>query len=300
MMKNYFIIAFTLSFGLSFAQTTYNGNGNSGFGGVIGPSSMTIDDDGSTITFEITRGPGEFFDTLVIYLDTATGGRTSIDGDVNDQGDQLRRAISSAGYDDSVLGFPAGFEPDFALGIETGFGGVWSIPASGVVGDNGLPFVASLNSTLMLSNDATFTLEVDWSELGLTSADSFRFIGIYLNASNGFTSDEAYGSPVPGGNIGGSDFTFTSSFEYGITLDVMEFDSTKNIKVINDKLLVNDYQGKLNINVIDITGKIIKAISTTSLSNSFSTDLNLSGSQLYFITVEGYNFTKTLKVLSKK
>ena len=296
-MKNYFSILFSLAICLSFAQTTYNGNGNTGFGGVIGPGSMTIDDDGTTITFEVTRGPGEFFDALVIYLDTSTGGRTSIDADLNDQGDPLRRAISSAGDNASVLSFPAGFEPDYAMAVETGFGGLWSIPASGVIGDNDLPFVTSLESSLTLSSDATFTLEVDWTELGLTSLDGFRFIGIYLNATNGFTSDEAFGSDVAGGNIGGSDFAFTSSFEYGNTLSIEEFNSEVTAGIVNNSLIVNNYIGDLNVNVFDVLGKAIKSINTVSDSKSFSTLLDLSKNQLYFIRVEGVNFNKTLKVI---
>ena len=296
-MKNYFSILFSLAICLSFAQTTYNGNGNTGFGGVIGPGSMTIDDDGTTITFEVTRGPGEFFDALVIYLDTSTGGRTSIDADLNDQGDPLRRAISSAGDNASVLSFPAGFEPDYAMAVETGFGGLWSIPASGVIGDNDLPFVTSLESSLTLSSDATFTLEVDWTELGLTSLDGFRFIGIYLNATNGFTSDEAFGSDVGGGNIGGSDFAFTSSFEYGNTLSIEEFNSEVTAGIVNNSLIVNNYIGDLNVNVFDVLGKAIKSINTVSDSKSFSTLLDLSKNQLYFIRVEGVNFNKTLKVI---
>ncbi|WCO02763.1 T9SS type A sorting domain-containing protein [Psychroserpens ponticola] len=297
MMKNYLLILFSLTAFLSFSQTTYNGNGNTGFGGVIGPGSITINDDGTTITLEVTRGSGEFNDALVIYLDTSTGGRTSIDADVNDQGDDLRRAISSAGDNASVLSFPAGFEPDYAMAIDTNFGGLWSIPETGMIGDNGLVYQTSLNSTLTAASDMTFTLDVDWTELGLTSIDSFKFIGIYLNAGNGYTSDEAFGSSIAGGNVAGNDLTFTSNFEYSNTLSVSQFDTKNNIKVANNILFINNYIGDLNISVVDITGKKIKTLTAYSDSNTLKMPLGLPKNQLYVMHIEGSNFNKTMKIV---
>ena len=281
----------------AFAQTSYNGNGNSGFGGVIGPGSMTIDDDGTTITFEITRGPAEFFDAMVLYIDSTPGGRSAIDGDINDQNDPLRRAISSAGDNASVLTFPAGFEADYAMAVDTNFGGLWSIPATGTVGNDELPFVAPLESTLTMSSDLVFTLEVDWAELGLTSTGGFKFIGIYLNANNGFTSDEAFGSDISGGNIGGNDFTFLSNFEYGNTLSIEDFNTETNLKVINNTLSVTNYLGSLNVNIYDVLGKRVNSIQAFSNENDFNIPLDLQKNQLYFIRVDGQNFSETIKVI---
>ncbi|WP_456441134.1 hypothetical protein [Psychroserpens sp.] len=296
-MKNYFTILFSLAVCLSFSQTTYNGNGNTGFGGVIGPGSMTINNDGTTLTFEVTRGPGEFFDALVFYIDSTTGGRLTIDGDVNDQNDPLRRAISSAGDNASVLTFPAGFEVDYALAIDSNFGGLWAIPPFGTVGNGELQYVASLESTLTMSSDASFTFEVDWAELALAPTGDFKFIGIYLNSNNGFTSDEAFGSDIAGGNIGGSNFTFTSYFEYANTLSIEDFESKANAKIVNNTLIINNYIGDLNVNIFDVLGRNINTIKTRSESNSFNTPLNLSDNQLYFIRIEGVSFTKTIKMI---
>lgn len=298
MIKNYATLLCSLLVCVCFSQTTFNGNGNTGFGGVIGPSTMVVNDNGTTLTFTITRGPGEFFDALVIYLDTTTGGRISIDVDVNDQADPLRRAISSAGFDDSVLSFPPGFEPDFAFGIDTSFGGLWSIPATGIVGDGDLPFLTALNSTLVAASDTSFTFDVDWSELGLTNTDSFDFIGIYLNPNNGFTSDEAYGSDVIGGNIGGNDYTFTSFFTYSNTLSSSELNAEREIKLVNNQLIVSNYQGDLNVKVIDINGRLINQITTFSTSNDFSIPIQLPKNQILIVSVTGENFNKTLKVVS--
>ncbi|MEY8847272.1 T9SS type A sorting domain-containing protein [Psychroserpens sp. XS_ASV72] len=297
MMKNYFIILFCFLTSIGFAQSMYSGNGNSGFGGVIGTGSLSIDDDGTTITFQVTKGSAGFFDAMVIYLDTAPGGRAAIDSDVNDQQDPLRRAISSAGDNASVLTFPTGFEPDYAMAIDVNFGGLWSIPASGPVGNDELPYQTALNSTLSDANDASFTFDVDWSELGLTSSDGFKFVAIYLNANNGFTSDESFGSDIAGGNVGGNDLMFMSFFEYGDTLSNAEFDTNNSIKVADNTLLINNYTGNLNINVYDITGKTIKTVSTASQSDNFKLPLGLSSNQIYMVAVEGSNFKKTLKVI---
>jgi len=297
MMKNYLAFLFSFTICLSFAQSTYNGNGNTGFGGVIGPGTMTINDDGTTLTFEVTRGSGEFFDALVFYIDSTTGGRSVIDSDVNDQNDPLRRAISSTGDNASVLNFPAGFETDYALAINTDFGGLWAIPPFGTVNNGELQFVQSLESTLTMSNATSFTFEVDWAELALTSTGGFKFIGVYLNADNGFTSDEAFGTDIVGGNIGGSDYTFTSYFEYENTLNLEDFDPKTTVKVINNTLAVTNYIGDLKVNVFDILGQKIKTITTKSESNNFRTPLDLNNHQLYFIRIDGTNFTKTIKVV---
>ncbi|NRA91323.1 MAG: T9SS type A sorting domain-containing protein [Psychroserpens sp.] len=297
-MKYFYLTLFTIiTINLGFAQTTYNGNGNTGFGGVIGPGSLIIDDDGTTITFEITRGSGQFFDALVLYIDSTTGGRSAIDGDVNDTQDPLRNAISSAGANASALTFPAGFEADYALAVDTSFGGLWAIPATNPVGDGELAFVDSANSTLSMASDTSFTLEVDWAELGITSADGFKFIGIYLNAGNGFTSDEAFGSDIPGGNLGSNDFTFLSNFEYGNTLSTDQFEAGQNIRVVNNTLEIKDYIGSLRLNVYDITGKLIREIDTYSQSNFETIPLDLSSQQIYLLNIEGSDFSKTMKVI---
>lgn len=299
MIKNYFALVFSLVTCLTFAQTTYNGNGNTGFGGVIGPGTLTIDDDGTTITFEVTRGPAEFFDALVLYIDSTTGGRAAIDADVNDQNDPLRRAISSAGDNASVLTFPANFEADYALAVDTNFGGLWAIPPVGPVNNGELQFVTSLESTLSMSSDASFTLEVDWSELGITPADSFKFIGIYLNANNGFTSDEAFGSDIMGGNVGGSDLTFQSSFTYSNTLSVTAVNENDGIKLANNTLFVNDYIGAFDLVITDITGKIVRNTSFVSTSETLEIPLNLPKDQLYILRVEGTNVNKIMKVIMR-
>ncbi|QTY26935.1 T9SS type A sorting domain-containing protein [Flavobacterium sp. CS20] len=195
------------------AQTTYNGNGNSGFGDVVGSSTLEFSDDGTTITGVFTKGSGDFNDAMVVYISTGAAGRSVIDGTVNDQGDNLRRAISSAGTDASDITFPPGFQATHAIAIDVTFGGLWSIPSSGSVGDNGLVYIKTVGNPANTTS-ASFTFSFDWSDIGLTGSDKFEFVITYLNPSNGFLSDEGYGDGLPTGNPGSANVTFTGFRNY--------------------------------------------------------------------------------------
>lgn len=298
MMKNYFF-ALLFCFAVSVtAQVSYNGNGNSGFGGVIGTGTLVINDNGTTITMEVTRGNGQFFDAMVLYLDTSPGGRTSIDGDVNDQGDALRRAISSAGVDASVLTFPAGFEPDYAIAVDAGFGGLWAIPASGPVGDNELPFQTPVNSTMTDASDTSFTMDVDWAELGLTSSDSFDFIGIYLNSGNGFTSDESFGSPISGGNVGGNDLDFTGFFTYSNTLGT-DNELLSNVKIVTNNKQINvlGVNKEVSLEVYNMLGQNVYNRESIFVSDSQIIELNNLNAGMYLLRIGHNGNTKTFKIL---
>ena len=195
-MKTKLLFTFLLVLSIQYviAQVTYNGNGNSGFTGAVGQSSMTVNDDGTTITFNFTKGSGDFNDILVLYIDTGATGRNMIDSNVNDNGDPTRTAISNGDVDNtaSVITFPAFFEASYAIGISTGYGGLWSIPSTGSIGNNGLPHIVSVNSTMTVNTDATFSFDVDWIKLGLTNTDSFSFVGLYVSGT-AWNSDEGYG-----------------------------------------------------------------------------------------------------------
>lgn len=185
------------------AQAVYPGNGNTGFGGVLGTGLFSINDNGTTITLNFTQGGGGFNDAVVIYIDS--------DGSVNipstalltDQGDDLRRAISGYnGSSNSTINFPVGFAPDYAIAFSTviGFGGLWQLTPFGSHG-----FLTSVNLT-PTSNPAAgvFTIDFDWTDIGLTGDpyDGFTFVGTYLNPVNAFRANEFIGVTDVGGNPG--------------------------------------------------------------------------------------------------
>jgi hypothetical protein len=215
------------------ADVVYSGSGTSGFGGPIGGSSMTWTDNGSTVAVSFTKGTTDVFnDVFVIYLDTIAGGRSTIGTAVNDRapGDRHRAGISymEAGTG-KTLTFPTGFAADYAIAITaggSGFGGLWSIPASGSVGNNGLGFISAVDAFPSPGHptsitQASFNFAFDLAEIGLApnSGASIKFAATYLNpyggdGNLGFASNEGYGGGFGGSNIGQNDFAFTSTLTY--------------------------------------------------------------------------------------
>jgi hypothetical protein len=210
----------TYNFTTTAAKTTLTGNGGGGFGGPVGGSVLKIGDDGTNILFHFTKGAGDLNDVLVLYISNGITGRSMIDGEVNDQKDDLRRAISSAGDNASELYFPIGFEATHAIAINLGFGGLWSIPATGAVGNNGLAYVNSVNSTLSTAGQTDFYFGISFTNLGLDAADPYSILGIYLNGGNGYTSNEGYGFTASS-NIGTDNLAFTSYFTFPDDLEVV-------------------------------------------------------------------------------
>lgn len=165
----------------------YAGNGNTGFGGTIGNGILTLTDDGTNINGHLTFGGG-FNNTLVIYVDTGASGGFTTTTNFADTGDGTRKAISgyNGGSQRSVMTFTNGFTPKFAVGISSGFGGLWQL-ANG--GNNSLPFVTSVNY-----NNGNGNFSIPATSLGLTNgqAANIRIFGTYISDS-GYRSTEAIG-----------------------------------------------------------------------------------------------------------
>src|SRR5215469_12397220 len=96
-LRGSLIVAITSGFaGYATAQSTYHGNGNSTWNGAIGLGTLTLSDNGTTISGSLTTGGGLGGNAFVLYLQTAAGGFSTTSG-FNDNGDQLRSAISGYG-----------------------------------------------------------------------------------------------------------------------------------------------------------------------------------------------------------
>jgi len=196
-------------------QVNYSGNGNIGFGGVLGNGSFDINDDGTTVTLTFNRGTDNFGDALVVYIDSKSGGFASTSS-FTDTGDKNRKAIS--GYDGSnrsTVNFPTGFRPDYAIsaivandeGVD--FAGLWELKS----GTHN--FIKSVNISSTDPAASSYDMTFDFTDVGTSSgAESFGFVASYLNQANAFRSDEAIGDGIASGNPGASPVTFDTYFQY--------------------------------------------------------------------------------------
>jgi hypothetical protein len=197
---------------------TFVGNGTNSFGGAIGQGNITLSDDGTRVLGTITRGPGAFDDTLVLYLDSTAGGFSNTAA-FSDGGDALRQAISGfdGGANRSVLTNPPGFLPDYAIALSPGesFGGLWRLNAGG---NNSLEFVTVVDLTPVGDTSASlysFSFEVNAIGLPVRCNCSFTFLGTYISTT-GYRSAEA----LPGGVLGmpgWNPFTATNVATYTIS-----------------------------------------------------------------------------------
>ncbi len=190
-----------ISLSLPIQAATYSGNGNSGFGGPIGLGSLTLTDDGTTVSGTVNKGPNGFNDVLVLYINSIGGGFSDTSG-FADGADGLRKSISGfdGGANRSLLTMPSGFLPDYAIALgpsSDNFGGLWQLANGGA---NSLNFVASVNLNPTGNNNSpTYTFSFNVSQIGLTpnSGVTFGLLGTYTSNS-GFRSDEA----IAGNDVG--------------------------------------------------------------------------------------------------
>jgi hypothetical protein len=191
------------------------GNGESGFGGVLGTGTIQIDNDASgALDFTFTKGSSDFNDAVVIYIQAGASGFSST-ANFTDDADPLRSAIS--GYRSgttplrSVLNFNGtnGMTPNYAVALDTAFGGLWQLAENA-----SLPFVKSvgLNPTGSATASA-YTFSFNVSDIGLTpnSGESFKFYATYLNSGNVFRSNEAFGGGFGESNPGYASVTMSNA-----------------------------------------------------------------------------------------
>lgn len=298
------ITLFALIFVGATAQTNYNGNGNAGFAEPVGGSNMTINDDGDIVTLTFNKGIGDFNNEMVIYLDSRVGGFASTANFADpDAGDKLRRAITGAGIFDggtrSVVNFPSGFEADFAIAVNTSFGGLWEL-----VENAQFPFITGVGNPLN-STDASFVMSFNKTDIGIGSEDiiTFNFVVTYMDAFGGngvFRSDEGYGSGLPTGNPGTADVTFTSSEVYDSTLNLVDnnFNALKT-NLQNNSLIVEGLNGNASIELFNLLGQNVLQVKNVSISNSASFNLGNVSKGIYLARVSFEGQVKTFKLVNR-
>lgn len=194
----------------------YSGNGNSDWGGAIGNGTLSITDDGTTISGALTIG-STINNALVIYIQAGSGGFASTAG-FNDAQDPLRKTIS--GYngpgEQSVLTFAGGFAPNYAIALQPDdgidFGGLWQLTNGG---NNSLPFIQSINlNPTGTGAPGIYTFSFPASAIGLTPGvrADIQLFGTYISDS-GYRSPEAIAGNLSGA-AGWNPFTNTAYATY--------------------------------------------------------------------------------------
>jgi hypothetical protein len=204
--------------------TTYLGNGNTGFGGVIGDATLAITNNSSLINFVLNAGasfgndddlvmyidsvPGGFSDTST-FADNTDGGHIAISGeDSNNSGD-------GGASTQTVATFPTGFLADYALVVDPtdSFAGLYQL-ASG--GNGSLVYQSSAATNYSNPSTNTYDFQLHAADLGLTGA-TFSFVGTLIsqtayrsNETFGNSSTTASGGSAPNAGFNGTQ-TFTSS-----------------------------------------------------------------------------------------
>lgn len=191
------------------AQSTYNGDGATGFGGPVGKGVLTFTSNGTTLTGTINQGnlPSGFNDELVIYINDKAGGftTTSTFTDTGTGGDTLRGAVSglSNGANGATvvrapLNFAPGFGADYAIALSPAkaqFGALYTLDnvANFTYGSNGTNGSANLTPT-GTNTAATYTFSIPLSLIG--SPTSFQFATTYLDGAGAYRSNEAFGNTI--------------------------------------------------------------------------------------------------------
>jgi hypothetical protein len=192
--------------GVGTYSNSVSGSG-SNFGNVLGGGSFSLTQTGGAISLSFTKGAGSFNDAVVIYFDPDGGSPAGFadTGGFTDNADGLRRAIS--GFDGgsrSTLFFAPGFNATHVIafkpfGAGNGFGGLWQLANGG-----SHPFLASVSLTPE-TNNPTYTMGFNMSDLGLTPGQNFNFVATYI-AESGFRSSEFLGvASGPANNPGYTD-----------------------------------------------------------------------------------------------
>ena len=189
------------------SPTTFNGNGNTGFGGAVGNGNLVLSDNGTNLTITLNSASALGGNDLVLYIDSIAGGYSSTAG-FNDAADGGRSAISGySGSGQSVLTFASGFSADYAIDIGNTYASLFGLNNGG---NNSLNWIAGASQ----SGSSPYTLVIPLTDLGLTpgTGQTIELFGTFVSES-GYRSTEALAGNDTGAQ-GWNAFTQTSFAAY--------------------------------------------------------------------------------------
>jgi hypothetical protein len=196
----------------------YPGNLNTSHGGEVGNGSLTLSDNGITVSATFTRGTAPFDGDLVLFIDCVPGGFTST-STFTDTSSELTRAISGlndTGTKRNIANFAPGFAADYAVAVGVNPGGViyrLTQTSSG-------PAIEWVGSAYLSPTDqqiaSAYTFRFDWQQIGLprSRTNFFKFEALYASALGG-RSLESFES-VSGSGGWGATLNFSNYDVYGV------------------------------------------------------------------------------------
>lgn len=216
MIKKYSFVLLLVGSLLSAEAQTFSGNGGTGFGGVLGGSTLTVTENSGVFTFSLQTGSTFSGNNIVFYFDTQPGVGFADTSTFSDNADPGRTAIS--GFQDpgrTVATFASGFTADFAVSLEPTFAGLFNLESGG---DGSHVFVANTNLT---GSGTNFSFTVNAMDIGIVPGQTFNMVATLIS-STAYRSNETIGSSttVPGtsGDAPNAGFSGTTTFNESLTV----------------------------------------------------------------------------------
>lgn len=321
-MKKLLLVLCVLFSTFVFAQTSvYPGNGKNSFGGPVGQGNLSITDNGTSLTFTLTKGPGNLNDIVVFYVDITAGfGLTSTAG-LNRVATKYERAVSTKrgnNTDSSVLIFPADFAPDAALAFDKDGGKTYFFPPAflqqGTMVDGNDPQVTPTGT----ATSPTYSQTISKANLNLSNGPiTFKFFGTYISES-AYRSNESFGDNFagyrllqPAADVAWNPYTVTGYFTYSSTtlpVKVVDLKAVKNKEgvqvnwTVANESNIDEYEVQRSLNGTQFsTIGTIKAKNSAATSTYSYTDANATkGTNYYRLSVVEKGKKELSKVVSIK
>lgn len=271
---------------------TFPGNGNTGFGGPIGTSTLQITDDTTNVTCTLTVTEGNTGgNVLVLYIQSSTNGGFSDTSGFTDTSDGIHQAISGySGSQRSTMTFLSGFKPSYAVGVDLGnFAGVY-----GLANNTSLSYLGSANLNPSSGTTAgTYTFTFSLAQIGMTNGpavvgQTFQVFGTFVSGS-GYRSTECVAGNDTG-TQGWNPFTQTAGGTYTVgEVPAISYPVTFQV----------DMTAMLNVDVFDPGNGDTVQVSGTFNNNASGLDLSPeTDTNVYAVTYNDSNSLGTVETFS--
>lgn len=275
-MRNLLLLASLFFSAIVFGQgrytQSYNGNGNTGFGGAVGGGKLSVTDTPDSLIFTFERGAGPFDSLVVLYLDADVDNTSSYHATSTSEfagsTDKYEAAAVGATTTDgqrAVLNFGNGFNPNVAVAFDNAGGGVFNFAKIGplVFVSPGTTFSVVPSGT---NSAAVYTVGESKTKLGITGNVSFNFIGTYIG-ENASRSNEGFGE----GFVNYSRTARTASYNSWNVTTFFTFASTLPVKLTNFKAAKEKDGVNISWSVAQETGIDSYEVQRAANSTQFTT-----------------------------